>query len=91
MIPSLNRYTLEFEIMAVGLSFVGRSGVPLLALFAVILLVCHGFLLPVAAGRLLSERRGLLSETESEAAYTVSEVSCIMLISCFVVPELLVK
>jgi hypothetical protein len=86
------RYKLEFGIMAVGLSFVGRSGVvPLLALFAVILLVCHGFLLPVAAGRLLAERRELLSETESEAAATVTEVSCIMLISCFLVPELLVK
>jgi hypothetical protein len=72
------------------MSFVGRSGVPLLALFVVILLVCHGFLLPVAAGRLLAERRELLSETESEAA-TVTEVSCIMLISCFSVPKLLVK
>lgn len=69
--------------MAVRTSIVGMSGVPLLALFAVILLVCHGFLLPVAAGRLLAERRELLSETESEAAHTVTEVSCIMLISCF--------
>jgi hypothetical protein len=84
------RYEFEFGIMAVGLSFVGRSGVPLLALFAVILLVSQGFLLPVAAGRLLAERRELLSETESEAA-TVTEVSRIMLISCFLVPELSVK
>jgi hypothetical protein len=76
--------------MAIGLKSVGRSGVPLLALFSVILLVSHGFLLPVAAGRLLAERRELLSETESEAA-TVTEVSCIMLISSFLVPELFVK